>query len=70
MLPFSSGPRNCVGELLARTEMQIHLMTIAKQLRLRFVEMEPPKLDAGVNLRSKRDFIMNPELQVSDKGTS
>jgi len=64
MFPFSAGPRNCIGELFARVEMQIHLMTIAKQLRLRFVEKNPPELDVGVNLRSKHDFIMNPELRA------
>ena len=64
MLPFSAGPRNCIGELFARVEMQIHLMTIARQLRLRFVERKPPELDVGVNLRSKHDFIMDPELKA------
>jgi cytochrome P450 len=64
MLSFSSGPRNCVGELLARIEMQIHLMTIVKELRLQFVEKKPPELDAGLNLRSKHDFIMNPEFKA------
>jgi cytochrome P450 len=64
MLPFSAGPRNCIGEVFARVEMQIHLMTIAKQLRLRFVQREPPELDVGVNLRSKHEFIMSPELRA------
>ena len=68
MLPFSAGPRNCIGELFARVEMQIHLMTIAKQLRLRFVEKNPPELDLGVNLRSKHDFIMNPEIRALADG--
>ena len=68
MLPFSAGPRNCIGELFARVEMQIHLMTIAKQLRLRFVERNPPELDLGVNLRSKPDFIMNPEIRALADG--
>ena len=62
MIPFSSGPRNCIGALLARVEMQIHLMTIAKYLRLRYVQSRPIELDAGVNLRSKYDFIMYPEI--------
>jgi cytochrome P450 len=65
MLPFSAGPRNCVGEILARVEMQIHLMTIARRLRLRFVDGNPLELDIGVNLRSKHDFIMQPELKSS-----
>ena len=62
-IPFSSGPRNCIGALLARVEMQIHLMTIAKYLRLRYVQSRPIELDAGVNLRSKYDFIMYPEIR-------
>lgn len=65
LLAFSAGPRNCIGEFLSRLEMQIHLMTIAKRLRLRFVEKAPPELEAGVNLRSKHDFIMFPEIKAS-----
>ena len=64
MLPFSAGPRNCIGEFFARVEMQIHLMTIAKRLRLRYVEKTPPELDAGVNLRSKYEFIMTPDIKT------
>jgi cytochrome P450 len=65
MLPFSVGPRNCVGESFARLEMQIHLITIAKHLRLSYHENKPPELDAGVNLRSKHDFVMAPEIRSS-----
>jgi cytochrome P450 len=62
MLPFSAGPRKCIGESLARIEMQIHLMTIAKHLRLRSVGEQAIELEAGVNLRNKHDFIMTPEM--------
>lgn len=62
-MPFSAGPRNCIGELFARTEMQIHLMTIARYLRLRYVQSRPIELEAGVNLRSKSDFLMHPEAK-------
>jgi len=62
MIPFSAGPRRCIGESLARIEMQIHLMTIAKHLRLRSVGEQPIQLEAGVNLRNKHDFIMTPEI--------
>lgn len=64
MLPFSAGPRKCIGEFLARIEMQIHLMTIAKYLRLRCVDCNPIELDLGVNLRNKNDFIMTPETKA------
>ena len=63
MIPFSAGPRNCIGESLARLEMQIHLLIIAKRLRLRYVQSRPLELDAGVNLRNKYDFIMYPEVK-------
>jgi len=68
MLPFSVGPRNCIGEFLARVEMQIHLMTIVKHLHLRYEDRTPPEIDAGINLRSKHDFIMTPELKAPANG--
>ncbi len=63
MIPFSAGPRNCVGALFARVEMQLHLLMVAKHMRLRYVPSRPLELDAGVNLRSKHDFIMYPEVK-------
>jgi cytochrome P450 len=62
-IPFSSGPRNCIGEPFARLEMQLHLLIIARHIRLRYVQSRPLELEAGVNLRSKYDFIMYPELK-------
>jgi cytochrome P450 len=62
MLPFSAGPRRCIGESLARVEMLIHVAMIAKNLRLKFVGIAP-ELDPAVNLRSKQDLRMEPELR-------
>jgi cytochrome P450 len=63
MLPFSAGPRNCIGEAFARMEMQIHVTTVARRLRLVGPRQAPPPLSAGVNLRSTADFIMAPQLR-------
>jgi cytochrome P450 len=62
MIPFLGGPRKCTGESHARVEMQIHLMMIAKHLCLKSVDQGPIELDAGVNLRSKHDFMMRPQI--------
>ncbi len=62
--PFGAGPRNCIGEFMARIEMQTHLMMIAKQLRLRNDEKRPAEMAAGTNLLSRHDFMMIPELKV------
>jgi cytochrome P450 len=63
MCPFGAGPRNCIGEYFARIEMQIHLMSIAKDLRLRYDETQPPEMVAGMNLLSRHDFVMAPEMK-------
>jgi cytochrome P450 len=67
LLPFSLGPRNCIGEFFARTEMQVHLMAVASRVRLRYVEENPPEFEAAVNLRSKHDFLMWPEIRAYAK---
>jgi cytochrome P450 len=68
LCPFGAGPRNCIGELFARVEIQIHLMMFARELRLRYDEEKPPEISTGMNLLSKHDFIMNPELNaLSDR---
>ena len=65
MLPFSAGPRNCIGEVFARTEMQVHLMMVASRIRLGYVKRAPLEFEAGVNLRSRHDFMMSPEMKTS-----
>ena len=58
-LPFSAGPRRCIGDGFALLEMQIHLCTIARALSLErpdpaMVEMEPE-----INLRSRGNIRMH-----------
>jgi cytochrome P450 len=68
LCPFGAGPRNCIGESLARAEIQIHLMTIARHLRLRYDDTKPPEVTTGINLLSKDDFIMQPEFRSKAAG--
>ena len=71
LLPFSVGPRSCIGEYFSRLEMQIHLIMVQKRLRLSFEQTKPLEVEAGINLRSKNDFIMMPELRepaIADRG--
>lgn len=63
LLPFSVGPRSCIGEYFSRVEMQIHLVMIQRRLRLRYNDAEPLEITAGINLRSKHHFSMTPELR-------
>lgn len=62
--PFGAGPRNCIGELFARIEMQVHLLSIARHLRLRIAEPASAEFVAGVNLLSRNHFQMYPELRI------
>lgn len=61
--PFGAGPRNCIGELFARIEMQVHLALILKEMHLAYPETAPAEYVAGVNLLSRDHFIMRPELR-------
>jgi enediyne biosynthesis protein E7 len=62
LCPFGTGPRKCIGELFARIEIQIHLMMFGKELRLRRCERSPPEITTGINLLSKHDLHMIPEI--------
>jgi cytochrome P450 len=60
-IPFSAGPRHCVGETFATYEMAIHVYQAARQFRLRCAPAGPREMEARINLRMRDDVLMSVE---------
>jgi len=57
-VPFSAGPRRCIGESMALFEMCVHLYQVARRYRLLYEPGQPMPLEALINLRSRRPLMM------------
>ena len=62
-IPFSLGPRRCIGEYFAMLEMKIHLAILVPLFHMRLTTEEAPELDLGINLRSKGSILLRPEIR-------
>jgi cytochrome P450 len=62
-IPFSVGPRHCIGENLAMFEMLVHLHTMTRRFHLRRVDDEPIELEAQINLRPRSNLMMTVTLR-------
>ncbi len=60
-IPFSAGPRHCVGETFATYEMAIHVYHAARAFRLRSAQSGPREMEARINLRMREDVLMSVE---------
>jgi cytochrome P450 len=60
-IPFSAGPRHCVGETFAIYEMAIHIYHVARAFRLRSTRTGPLEMEARINLRVREDLMMTIE---------
>ncbi|HEX7061670.1 MAG TPA: cytochrome P450 [Woeseiaceae bacterium] len=60
--PFSLGPRRCLGEYFAFLEMKIHLGILTQEFAMSRTDAQFPVLDLGINLRSRFDILLKPEL--------
>lgn len=61
-LPFSGGPRVCIGNGFALMEAQLVLASIAQRFRLDLLPGHPVELDAAVTLRPRYGMRMRVSL--------
>ncbi|MEM8683507.1 MAG: cytochrome P450 [Pseudomonadota bacterium] len=61
--PFSLVPRRCLGEYFSFLEMKIHLARLLPVFRMIRTTDEEPALELAINLRSKGDMFLKPELR-------
>jgi len=57
-IPFSVGPRHCIGENMAMFEMLVHVNRMARRFRLRLSNDDPIELEAQINLRPRSNLLM------------
>lgn len=62
-IPFSAGPRRCIGDFFAIVEAQIHFGLLAREFTLEYVEDHPLELAPEVNLRSKHPITMRVHMR-------
>ncbi|MGB5245220.1 MAG: cytochrome P450 [Woeseia sp.] len=60
-IPFSLGPRRCLGEYFSFLEMKIHLGMLVQRFRMVPGDDGHPGLDLGINLRSQSDILLKLE---------
>lgn len=57
-IPFSAGPRRCIGDFFAIVEMQIHVAIMAPQFRFELIDDKAPELEASINMRAKDPIML------------
>ncbi len=60
-VPFSAGPRRCIGDFFGTVEAQIHFAILLRNFRLSLCGDQQLELETEVNLRTKHPFIMKIE---------
>jgi cytochrome P450 len=58
-IPFSLGPRRCIGEYFAMLEMKINLALLVPRFEMTPATAAAPELDLGINLRSKGSILLD-----------
>ncbi|MCB1744666.1 MAG: cytochrome P450 [Gammaproteobacteria bacterium] len=59
-LPFSAGPRRCIGDGLAMLEMQLHLAMVVPRVGFRApADRASIEVEAEINLRSRQPIVLS-----------
>jgi cytochrome P450 len=62
-IPFSVGPRHCIGENVAMFEMLVHMNRMARRFRLKRADEGRIELEAQINLRPRSNLMMSVEVR-------
>ncbi len=62
-IPFSVGPRHCIGENMAMFEMLVHVNRMSRSFRLKRADDGPVELEAQINLRPRSHLMMHIEVR-------
>jgi cytochrome P450 len=62
-LPFSEGPRACIGDSFALLEMEIHVRAVAHALRLDWIKGQTVELEPQINLRTRHALSFQPVIR-------
>ena len=62
-IPFSVGPRHCIGENVAMFEMLVHLVTMCRRFRLARADDTAPEIEAQINLRLRSNLMMTVQTR-------
>lgn len=57
-IPFSAGPRRCIGDFFAMVESQLHFGLMLRHLTMEYVPDHPIELAPEVNLRTRYPITM------------
>jgi enediyne biosynthesis protein E7 len=57
-IPFSVGPRHCIGENVAMFEMLVHFATMCRRFELRRTADSKLEIEAQINLRLRSSLMM------------
>eukprot|EP00118_Oscarella_pearsei_P024207 m.302154 g.302154 ORF g.302154 m.302154 type:complete len:133 (+) comp40812_c0_seq15:1343-1741(+) len=57
-IPFSAGPRNCIGKLFALTELRLAIAQIISNYQVELVEDREPKRLMSIVMRPKENLML------------